>query len=59
VAGRGHVQADDVLDLLGEGRIRGALEGAQPVRLQAVLLPDALDGAQRNPNRLAKARPVQ
>ena len=44
---RVHVEADDVFDLLGEGGIVGSLEGAQPVRLQAVRLPDALDGAQR------------
>ena len=41
-----HVEARDVLDLLGEGRIVGALEGAQPVWLQMVGVPDALHRAQ-------------
>ena len=47
-----HVEADDVLDLLGEGGVLGALEGAPPVRLQLVRLPDALDGAERQVHRL-------
>jgi len=34
-------------DLLGEGGVLGALEGAEAVRLEAVSLPDALNGAQR------------
>ena len=38
VLGRVHVEADDVLDLLGELRIAGALEGANAVRLQPVRL---------------------
>ena len=42
----GPVQADDVLDLRGERRIGGPLEGADAVRLQAVGLPDALHRAQ-------------
>jgi len=45
VMGRAHVEADDILDLGGEGRVLGALEGAQSVRLQTMLIPDALDGA--------------
>jgi hypothetical protein len=49
MARRIHVEADDVFDLLGEGRVGSTLEGAHAVRLQAVLLPDALDRAQRNP----------
>ena len=30
---RVHVEADDILDLLGESRVGGCLEGADPVRL--------------------------
>src|SRR5512132_3813093 len=45
--GRVHVQADDVLDLLGEGRVVGALEGADAVRLQPVRFPDPLHCAGR------------
>jgi hypothetical protein len=41
-----HVEADDVLDLLGEGGILGALEGTPAVRLQLVGPPDALDGSE-------------
>jgi len=47
VGGRVHVEADDVLDLLGEGGVVRALEGPHPVRLQAMRLPDPLHGAQR------------
>ena len=46
VLGRVHVEADDVLDLLDELRIVGALEGANAVRLQPMRLPQALHGAQ-------------
>jgi hypothetical protein len=45
---------DDVLDLLGEGGVVRALEAAHPVRLQAMLLPDPLDGAQRDPDRVSQ-----
>src|SRR3984893_12089580 len=45
VSWRVHVETDDVLDLLGEFRIVGALEGAKPMRLQAI-------GAQRDADRL-------
>ena len=47
VGRRVHVEADDVLDLLGEGGVVGALEGSQSMRLQPVRLPDALDRPQR------------
>jgi hypothetical protein len=40
-----HVEADDIFHLLGEGRIIGPFEGAGAMRLRAVRLPDALDGA--------------
>lgn len=43
---RVHVGADDILDLLGEGWIVRALEAADPMRLEAMGVPDALDGAQ-------------
>ena len=46
VLGRVHVEADDVLDLLGELGIVGALEGANAVWLQPMRLPQALHGAQ-------------
>ena len=46
VLGRVHVEADDVLDLLGELGIVGALKGANAVRLQSMRLPQALHGAQ-------------
>ena len=60
VRGRVHVEADDVLDLLGEIGIVGALEGAEAMRLQPMRLPQALDGAQAMmPTALAMARPVQ
>src|SRR5262249_26024988 len=41
VLGRVHVEADDVLNLLGELRVVGALEGANTVRLQPIRLPQA------------------
>ena len=46
VLGRVHVEADDVLDLVGEFGIVGALEGANAVRLQPMRLPQALHSAQ-------------
>ena len=49
---RVHVEANNIFDLCGEGRVGGALEGAQAVRLEAVLFPDALDRAQRQADRL-------
>ncbi len=52
VSWRVHIETDDVLDLLGEFRIVGALEGAKPMRLQAIGLPQTLDGAQRDADRL-------
>ncbi len=42
-----HVEANHILNLLDEGRAVRALEGADPRRLQAVCLPDPLDGAER------------
>jgi hypothetical protein len=51
VGGRVYVEADDILDLGGEGRVTRALERAQSMRLEAVSVPDPLHGAQRYPNR--------
>jgi hypothetical protein len=48
--GRVHVEAD-VLDLLGELGIVGALEGENAVRLQPMRLPQALNGAQADADR--------
>jgi hypothetical protein len=49
---RVHVEADDVFDLLGESWVIGPLEGPDAMRLEAVCLPDALDGAQRQADSL-------
>jgi hypothetical protein len=46
VLGRLHVEADNILDLLGELGVVGAFEGANAVRLQPMRLPQALHGAQ-------------
>ena len=46
-----HVEADDVLHLLGEGGVLGALEGAQAMRLETVRFPDALHRPQRQAHR--------
>jgi len=40
--GRVEIEADDVLDLLGEVGIVGDLEGTNEMRLEPVLIPDAL-----------------
>lgn len=44
VGGWVHVQADHILDLGGEGGIARAFERAQPMRLEAVSVPDPLHG---------------
>ncbi|WP_286009567.1 hypothetical protein [Methylobacterium sp. B1] len=44
-AGGSCVMANHVFDLGGEGRIARTLEGAQPVRPEAVSFPDPLHGA--------------
>jgi hypothetical protein len=46
-----HEEAGDVLDLLGELRGVGALEGANAVRLQPMRPPQALHGAQARSRR--------
>ena len=45
---RVHVEADDVLDLGGEGWVAGSLESSQTMGLEAMGAPDALNGTQRN-----------
>ena len=57
---RVHVEADDVLDLLGEGGVVRALEGPHAVRLEMVGVPDPLNRSQRDPDRLGHgaSRPV-
>jgi hypothetical protein len=52
VSGRVHVKANDVFDFLGEFGIAGAFEGAQAMGLKAMSVPQALDGAKRNVERL-------
>ena len=52
VLGRVHVEPDDVADLLDELRVVRKLEGLDPVRLQAVLAPDAVNGGRRQAARL-------
>ena len=52
MARRVHVEADNILDLLGEGGVVRALEGADAVRLQAMRLPNALHRAQTDADRL-------
>jgi hypothetical protein len=48
VSRRGHVETDDVFDLGGEGGVARSLEGSQTVGLEAMGLPDALDGSERD-----------
>ncbi len=48
MGGRVHVEPDDILDLFGEVRVGRPLEGAQAMRLEAVLFPQPLHGAKRN-----------
>ena len=50
VLGRGHVQTDDVFELLDELGIARYLEALDPVRLQAARLPNALDRGVAHPS---------
>jgi hypothetical protein len=43
VAGRIHIETDDIIKFGGEVRIVGSLEGLDPVRLELVSDPYALD----------------
>ena len=52
VLGRGHVQADDVLELGGKLGVARALEGADAMRLQLMARPDPLDRSQGDAGRL-------
>lgn len=45
------IEPDDVVQLLGEGRIVGKLEAPPPVRREAMRLPDVLDRRDREPHR--------
>ncbi len=52
VAGRIHVETDDIIKLGGEVGIVGSLEGPDPVRLELMGGPYALDRSQRKTHRL-------
>src|ERR1700685_3385129 len=52
VAGRVHVETDDIIKLGGEVGIVGSLEGPDPVRLELMSGPYALDRSQRKTHRL-------
>jgi hypothetical protein len=52
VAWRIHVEADDVLDLLGESKVIRELQTAHPIRLEAMSIRDALDRPQEDPDGL-------
>lgn len=50
VSRRVHIEADDILDLLGKLWIGRPLEGSDAMRLEAMLLPEALHRPQRDPH---------
>ena len=52
---RVQIEPDDVGQLGVELRVAAELEGLDPVRLQPVLLPDAMDGSRRQPDLLGQA----
>ena len=52
MGGRIDIEPDNVGRASRQSRVAGALEGAQPVRLQPVRPPDALHRAQRDADRL-------
>ena len=52
MAGRVHVETDDIIKLCGEVGIVGSLEGPDPVRLELMGGPYALDRSQRKTHRL-------
>ena len=52
MAGRVHVKTDDIIKLGGEVGIVGSLEGPDPVRLELMGSPYALDRSQRKTHRL-------
>jgi len=45
------IEPNNISELVGKAGVARAFEGAQPVRLQFVRLPDALHGTQRDANR--------
>ena len=59
MARRVDVQADDVLELLGESRVGRQLEAPHPMRRQARLLPDLVHLGGEMPLASAIARTVQ
>jgi hypothetical protein len=60
MARRVNIEADDVLELLGKGRVSRQLEAAHPMRSQTRLLPDLVHLGRRDPARLGHRahRPV-
>ena len=46
MTGRLHVEADHILNLLGESRVFGSFEGAEAMGLKIMGVPEALHGAQ-------------
>ena len=52
VRGRIDIEPDDIAQFVDETRIVGELELAHPVRLEAMLAPDALNRADAEPSRL-------
>ena len=50
LGGRVHVEADHILHILGKGQVVRALERSDPMRSQAMLLPNPLHGAQGDPD---------
>lgn len=52
-----NIKADDGMELFGESRIIGTLEGLDPIRLQIVLRPDPLHRTERDADRLGDGSP--
>ena len=57
MAWRVHVETDDIIKLGGEVGIVGSLEGPDPVRLELMSGPYALDRSQRKTHRLGHGAP--
>ena len=56
MSGRVHIETNDILDLLGEFWIIGALERPQPMRLEAMGVPQTLNGRAARCRRLWPSR---
>jgi len=52
---RVEIASDNIGQLAVELGVTAELEGLQPMRLQPVLLPDAMDGARRQPDFFSQA----